>query len=79
MAEITLSRLIMIRPIHSKISFMATFFCLSLFVSFPIADAQTEQLKILVYNRRDMEKIIGKEKHAQLMEIARAQFHKQKH
>ena len=41
-----------------------------------VADAQTEQLKILVYNRRDMEKIIGKEKHAQLMEIARTQFHK---
>ncbi len=41
-----------------------------------IADAQTEQLKILVYNRRQMEKILGKEKYAQLMEIARMQFHK---
>ncbi len=41
-----------------------------------IAEAQTEQLKILVYNRREMEKILGKEKYAQLMEIARTQFHK---
>ena len=41
-----------------------------------IADAQTEQLKILVYNRREMENILGKEKYAQLMEIARTQFHK---
>ena len=44
-----------------------------------IAEAQTEQLKILVYNRREMEKILGREKHAQLMEIARTQFHKRGH
>lgn len=44
-----------------------------------IADAQTEQLKILVYNRREMETILGKEKYAQLMEIARTQFHKRGH
>jgi len=44
-----------------------------------IGDAQTEQLTILVYNRREMEKILGKEKYAQLMEIARTQFHKRGH
>lgn len=44
-----------------------------------VADAQTEQLRILVYNRREMEKILGKENYAQLMEIARTQFHKRGH
>ena len=44
-----------------------------------VADAQTEQLRILVYNRREMEKILGKETYAQLMEIARTQFHKRGH
>lgn len=44
-----------------------------------IAAAQTEQLKTLVYNRREMEKILGKEKYAQLMEVARTQFHQRGH
>jgi len=44
-----------------------------------VADAQTEQLRILVYNRREMEKILGKETYVQLMEIARTQFHKRGH
>lgn len=44
-----------------------------------ISDAQTEQLKTLVYNRRAMEKILGKDKYAQLMEVARTQFHQRGH
>lgn len=39
-----------------------------------IADAQTEQLKTLVRNRMEMERILGKEKNEQLMEKARKQF-----
>ncbi|MCK4564715.1 MAG: hypothetical protein KAU94_08585 [Verrucomicrobia bacterium] len=41
-----------------------------------VSDAMTEQLKILVRNRMEMEKILGKEKYARLMENARKQFHK---
>ena len=41
-----------------------------------IAAAQAEQLRILVSNRREMEKILGKEKYAQFMENARAQYSK---
>lgn len=39
-----------------------------------VSDASTEQLKILVYNRMEMEKILGKEKYALFMENARTQF-----
>jgi hypothetical protein len=38
--------------------------------------AQSEQLKVLVRNRREMEKILGKEKNALFMESARSQFRK---
>ncbi len=41
-----------------------------------VVDAFAEQLKILVRNRMEMEKILGKEKYARLMENARKQFHK---
>lgn len=39
-----------------------------------ISDAQTEQLKILVRNRMEMERILGKEKSKQFMEKAREMF-----
>ena len=39
-----------------------------------VSDAQTAQLRILVRNRMEMEKILGKEKHARCMENARTQF-----
>lgn len=39
-----------------------------------ISDAQSEQLKILVRNRMEMEQILGKEKYAKFMESARMQF-----
>ena len=41
-----------------------------------VAATQAQQLKILVRNRMEMEKILGKEKNAQLMENARSQFRK---
>ena len=41
-----------------------------------IAAAQAEQLRILVSNRRKMENILGKEKYAQFMDNARAQYRK---
>jgi hypothetical protein len=41
-----------------------------------IAQAQAEQLRILVGNRREMESILGKEKYAHFMENARAQYRK---
>jgi hypothetical protein len=40
-----------------------------------VADAQTAQLRILVRNRMEMEKILGKENYAKIMENARTQFH----
>ncbi|MEE9368144.1 MAG: hypothetical protein V3V05_04675 [Pontiella sp.] len=39
-----------------------------------IAEAQSAQLKILVRNRIEMEKILGKEKNAEFMENARSKF-----
>ncbi len=39
-----------------------------------ITAAQAEQLKILVKNRSEMEKILGKEKYERFMDNARAQF-----
>jgi hypothetical protein len=39
-----------------------------------ITQAQGEQLKILVRNRMEMEKILGKEKYTKFMETARSQF-----
>ncbi len=39
-----------------------------------VAGAQSEHLKIIVRNRMEMEKILGKEKHARFMENARTQF-----
>lgn len=41
-----------------------------------VSVAQTEQLRILVSNRIEMERILGKEKYAQFMKNARTQFHK---
>jgi len=41
-----------------------------------VADTMAEQLKILVRNRMEMEKILGKEKYALFMQNARRQFHK---
>ncbi len=41
-----------------------------------IADAMAEQLRILVRNRMEMEKILGKEKYALFMQNARKQFQK---
>lgn len=41
-----------------------------------VSAAQTEQLRILVGNRIEMERILGKEKSAQFMESARTQFKK---
>ncbi len=41
-----------------------------------VADTMAEQLKILVRNRMQMEKILGKEKYALFMQNARKQFHK---
>ncbi len=41
-----------------------------------VSAAQTEQLRILVGNRIEMERILGKEKHAQFMQKARTQFQK---
>ena len=42
-----------------------------------ISEAQTEQLKTLVRNRMEMERILGKEKNKRFMEIARKQFGRQ--
>ncbi len=39
-----------------------------------MVNAQAEQIKILVRNRMEMEKILGKEKYARFMESARTQF-----
>jgi hypothetical protein len=39
-----------------------------------VTQAQSEQLKILVLNRMEMEQILGKEKYAKFMESARMQF-----
>lgn len=41
-----------------------------------VVDAFAEQIRILVGNRREMEKILGKEKYALFMQDARAQFKK---
>jgi hypothetical protein len=41
-----------------------------------ISSAQAEQLKILVRNRMEMERILGKEKYVRFMENARLQFRK---
>lgn len=41
-----------------------------------VSTAQTEQLRILVSNRIEMERILGKEKYAQFMKNARTQFKK---
>jgi hypothetical protein len=41
-----------------------------------VSAAQTEQLRILVINRMEMERILGKEKLAQFMQNARTQFQK---
>jgi predicted transglutaminase-like cysteine proteinase len=41
-----------------------------------ISSAQAEQLRILVKNRLEMERILGKEKNARFMENAREQFKK---
>ena len=41
-----------------------------------VADTMAEQLKILVRNRMEMEKILGREKYALFMKNARKQFHK---
>ena len=41
-----------------------------------VSAAQTEQLRILVINRMEMERILGKEKLAQFMQNARKQFQK---
>jgi len=41
-----------------------------------ISAAQTEQLRILVVNRIEMERILGKEKHALFMQNARTQYQK---
>ncbi len=39
-----------------------------------VSEAQAEQLKVLVHNRMEMERILGREKYAQFMENARMQF-----
>lgn len=39
-----------------------------------VADAQAEQLRLIAYNRREMETILGKEKNDQFMKNARKQF-----
>ncbi|MCF7817694.1 MAG: hypothetical protein K9M54_07415 [Kiritimatiellales bacterium] len=39
-----------------------------------VSEAQSEQLRILVRNRMEMEQILGKEKYARFMESARMQF-----
>ncbi|MEN7973667.1 MAG: hypothetical protein ABFR47_07510 [Verrucomicrobiota bacterium] len=41
-----------------------------------VSVAQTEQLRILVHNRIEMERILGKEKYALFMQNARKQFKK---
>jgi hypothetical protein len=41
-----------------------------------VSAAQAEQLRILVHNRLEMERILGKEKNAEFMKNARAQFEK---
>lgn len=41
-----------------------------------VSAAQTEQLRILVRNRIEMERILGREKNAQFMQNARTQFQK---
>jgi Spy/CpxP family protein refolding chaperone len=41
-----------------------------------ISEAQSEQMKILVSNRMQMERILGKEKYKQFMETARNQYRK---
>lgn len=41
-----------------------------------VSTAQTEQLRILVENRIEMERILGREKHALFMQNARKQFEK---
>lgn len=40
-----------------------------------VAKSQTEQLRLIVGNRRQMESLLGREKYALLMENARKQFH----
>ena len=44
-----------------------------------VSAAQTEQLRILVRNRMEMERILGKEKYAQFMQNARTQYKKHGH
>jgi len=41
-----------------------------------VSVAQTEQLRVLVANRIEMERILGKEKHDKFMQNARTQFQK---
>jgi hypothetical protein len=41
-----------------------------------VAEAQADQLRILVQNRLEMERILGKEKNDEFMQKARAQFEK---
>lgn len=44
-----------------------------------VSAAQTEQLRILVRNRIEMERILGREKHALFMQNARTQYRKHGH
>ncbi|HSR88440.1 MAG TPA: hypothetical protein VLL07_05760, partial [Pontiella sp.] len=39
-----------------------------------VADAQAEQLRLIAHNRREMEKILGKDKNERFMQNARKQF-----
>lgn len=41
-----------------------------------VSDAQNERLQILVHNRKEMEKILGKEKNDRLMQMAHEYFRK---
>lgn len=41
-----------------------------------VVDAQAEQLRLIAYNRREMETILGKEKNDRFMKNARKQFHR---
>lgn len=41
-----------------------------------VSEAQTQQLRLIVGNRRQMEKLLGREKYALFMENARSQFYK---
>lgn len=41
-----------------------------------VADAQSEQMKVLARNRMEMEAILGREKYKQFMDAARSQYRK---